>query len=320
MKTLPRVRAPIALPKQQRGVVLLAFFLVLFLVGAGAIISVLDNNTPRLRNSTDTMAALRQAKESLIAYAVLYAENYSVSGDAPGYLPCPDTNGNGLENAPCNSANPLGRLPTSIVLPAPLNSTMPLSNYNNDVDEQFWYSVANNFKRDPAGILNTAAVTTMTLDGQGGIAAVLIAPGPIMGGQARPSNSSNRYLEDSNTSSPDFVTRDLIDPDKFNDRVLAITVDEIFTPIVRILADKVKAALDAYHVANARYPLTQVEFNGSIAPAAPWFTGSYGPGVGVVTYAWISDDRASLSFAGCDNISFQLDFNPSATVQTGSRC
>lgn len=322
MNTPSRVRAPIVLEKQQRGVVLLAFFLVLFLAGAGAIISVLDGNTPKIRNNTDTMIALRQAKEALISYAVLYAENYSVGGGAPGYLPCPDTNGNGVENSPCNSANPIGRLPTSILLPAPLNSTIPLSDYNNDIDEQLWYSVANNFKRNPAVILNTSAATTMTLDGQGGIAAVLIAPGPVTGGQARPSNSSTRYLEDDNTSSPDFVTRDAIDPDNFNDRVLVITVDEIFTPIVRILADNVKTALDAYHVTNSRYPLTQLEFNGGIAPAAPWFAANYGPAAapGVVVYAWNTDDRASLSFTGCDNISFQLDFNPSAIVQTGSRC
>lgn len=323
MNTFPRVRVPITLDRKQRGVVLLLFFLVLFLAGAGAIIAVFDGNTPKIRNNTDTMLALRQAKESLISYAVFYADNYSVSGDAPGYLPCPDTNGDGFENTPCNAANPLGRLPASIVLPAPLNSTIPLSNYNNDIDEQIWYSVADNFKRDPsAAVLNTSAVTTMTLDGQGGIAAVLIAPGPITGGQTRPSNNSNRYLEDSNTSSPSFVTRDPIDPDNFNDRVVVITVDEIFTPIVRILATAVKTALDAYHVANARYPLTQLEFDGGIAPAEPWFAGSYGSAAapGVVTYTWVTNDRASLSFTGCDNISFLLDFNPSAIVQTGSRC
>ena len=51
-------------PRQQ-GIALLVFFIVIFLAGAGAIITVLDNNIPRLRRSTDTMIALREAKEAL---------------------------------------------------------------------------------------------------------------------------------------------------------------------------------------------------------------------------------------------------------------
>lgn len=318
MSILPRVSVNVVLGRRQRGVVLLAFFLVLFLAGVGAIITVLDNNTASIRRNTDTMVALRKAKESLLAYAVLYAENYSTPGVGPGYLPCPDTNGNGLENAPCGPDS-LGRLPTSIVLPS--GSTVPLSSYNNGIDEQFWYSVADNFRHNPTSILNSAATSTVTLNGQTGIAAVIIAPGPVTGTQSRPSNSSIRYLEDSNTSAPSFVSNDPLDPDNFNDRVLVITIDEIFAPIVRIVANIVKTELDIYHAANTRYPATQVEFDASIiVPTTPWYAVNYRVVPRVVTYNWITDDSASLTFTGCDNISFQLAFNPSAIVQTGSRC
>jgi hypothetical protein len=160
----------------------------------------------------------------------------------------------------------------------------------------------------------------MTLDGQGGIAAVLIAPGSKTEAQSRPSNLSNGYLEDSNTTAPSFVSSDPLDPDNFNDRVMTITIDEIMSSVVRIVADIVKTELDGFHVMNSEYPLDQAAFEAGIAPAAPWFAANYGPGTGVVTYTRITGDSASLTFAGCDNISFQLDFAPSAITQTGSRC
>ena len=83
---------------KQQGVVLLAFFAVLFIAGAGAIISVLDYNTRNLNRDNETRTALREAKESLVAFAAMYAVNYNPSNattTGPGYLPCPDTNGNG---------------------------------------------------------------------------------------------------------------------------------------------------------------------------------------------------------------------------------
>ncbi len=315
MKFQTKQMSKLVLGRQQRGVILLAFFMVLFLAAAGAIITVLDNNTTSLRRNTDTMVALRKAKQSLISYAVLYSEYYSGTAAGPGYLPCPDSNRNGVENTPCGS-NSLGRLPTSITLPS--GSTFPLSSYNNELDEQFWYSVSDTFRRNPMGILNSSAASTMTLDGQGGIAAVLIAPGPVTGTQVRPSNLSSRYLEDSNTTAPSFVSNDPVDPDNFNDRVLVITIDEILSPIVRIVANLVKSELDVFHVANLRYPTDQTEFDANIAPASAWYAANAWSAN--ANYTRLSDDQASLSFFGCANISYQLDFAISPITQSGTQC
>lgn len=308
--------------RRQRGVILLAFFIVLFLAAAGAIITVLDNNTVNQRRNDNTAAALREAKEALIAYAVLYSEYYSVAGSGPGYLPCPDSNGNGLENAPCG-ANSLGRLPTLITLPS--GSDFPLSTYNNNSDEQFWYSVSDTFRRSPLGVLNSTANSTVTLDTQSRIAAVIIAPGPATGAQARPNNAAANYLEASNTSAPSFVSSDAVSPALFNDRVLPVTIDEIMTPITRKIADIVQIHLDAFHVLSpAGYPLTQLDFDAMmvLAPVPAWFNANGWPAI--TNYTRVSDDQATLTFTGCANVSYQLFYSvadsPANIRRVGSQC
>jgi type II secretory pathway pseudopilin PulG len=306
---------------RQRGFALLALFAILFIAGAGVLISVLDSGAVTQRRNSNTMEALSDAKEALIAYATLHAEYYSATNSGPGFLPCPDRDGDGNEDAPCNATSQqLGRLPQSLVLPG--GNTYLFSNYNADIDEQFWYSVADNFKRDTGGVLNSSTLSGTTLDGQGRIAAVLIAPGPPHASQSRPSNNSNRYLEDSNTSAPIFVTNTAVNPDLFNDRVLAITIDEIMAPITRQVANLVKTELDAFHVANLRYPIDQAEFDLNIAPASLWFVTNGWQAQS--NYSRISDDLATLSFTGCANISYTVEFNPPNTPndlrRTGLRC
>lgn len=300
---------------RQKGVILLAFFAVLFIAGVGVFISVLDSNAITQRRNSTTMAALNEAKASLIAYATLYSDYYSATNAGPGYLPCPDTNGNGDENAPCGS-NSLGRLPQSITLPTSAK-IFRMSSYNADIDQQFWYSVADNFRRSPLGVINSSTITTTTVDGQPRIAAVLIAPGPATGSQSRPSNNSNRYLEDANSTAPIFVTSTAVNPDLFNDRVLAITIDEIMVPVTRQAANLIKLELDAFHVINLRYPADQVEFDANIAPTTPWFVANLWQANS--NYTRVDDNTATLTFTGCVNINYTLDYNPPNTPDDLSR-
>ncbi|PCI82427.1 MAG: hypothetical protein COB20_00140 [SAR86 cluster bacterium] len=310
--------------KRQQGVILLAFFAILFIAGAGVLISVLDSNAVAQRRNNNTSIAMREAKELLIAYATLYAVNYNTTNAAnpgPGHLPCPDTNGDGIENSPCAATNPLGRLPQSIVLPN--GNFFPLSDYNAELDEQFWYSVADNFKRDPLGVINSSTVSGTTLDGQGRIAAVLVAPGSANAAQSRPSNTGSRYLEDSNTTAPNFVSSTAVNPDLFNDRVLAITIDEIMVPVTRQVADLLKAELDAYHVANTWYPADQVEFDLVIAaPATLWLGAN--DWLAMSNYVRVNLNEATLTFDGCPNISYTVFYNlvdsPDDLRRIGLRC
>lgn len=307
--------------KRQQGVILLAFFSILFLAAASVLISVLDSNAVEQRRSENTMQALKEAKQSLIAYAALYSDYYNPVNPGPGALPCPDTNGDGDENANCGLLT-LGRLPESITLPS--GELFPLSNYNTDIDEQFWYSVADNFRRSSLGTINSTTASLMSLDGRNRIAAVLMAPGPANDGQARPSNNSNRYLEDSNTAAPDFVNSTAVNPELFNDRVLAITVDEIMLPITRKVADILRGELDAFHAIAMRYP-TDLEFAawlGALATLPAWFTAN---GWDVVTnYVQNTDDQATLIFTGCPNISYTVSYNPPSSpddlIRIGLQC
>ncbi|MEQ8956077.1 MAG: hypothetical protein RL120_18260, partial [Gammaproteobacteria bacterium] len=87
-------------PSRQRGVVLLLLAALLFLVGAGVYITVMNNNVVTQRRGTDTVAALRAAREALIAFATLHGDYYGATGAGPGHLVCPDTNGNDAQNIP----------------------------------------------------------------------------------------------------------------------------------------------------------------------------------------------------------------------------
>jgi len=312
--------ASTALPnKRQQGVILLALFGILFIAGAGVLISLLDGNAIAQRRSNNTSIAMREAKEALIAYATLYAEYYGATNSGPGFLPCPDSNGDGIENVPC-AANSLGRIPRSITLPN--GNFFPLSNYNSSIDEQLWYGVADNFRRSPLGVINSSTITGTTLDGQGRIAAILIAPGPPNSSQSRPSNTSSRYLEDSNITAPSFVSSAIVNPGLFNDRVLSITIDEIMGPITRQVAYLLKTELDAYRVVNLAYPADADFTPLNIAPAEAWFTTN--SWFANANYVRVSNDEATLTFTGCPNISYTLLYNPPNTPddlrRTGLRC
>jgi len=146
-----------------------------------------------------TERALAQAREALIAYAVDRPIN---AATGPGYLPCPDLDGDGWAESTCGSldgalgqADRLGRLPWK---------TLGLADLRDGYGERLWYAVSTRYK----GLLNCgpsrgcidmtppAALGTITVrdisghavhDGRladparaeaGGVAAVVLAPGP----------------------------------------------------------------------------------------------------------------------------------------------
>ncbi|HZZ94640.1 MAG TPA: hypothetical protein VFE23_18900 [Usitatibacter sp.] len=138
-----------------------------------------------------TERALAQAREALIAYAVDRPINAAVG---PGYLPCPDLDGDGWAESTCGSldgatgqAARLGLLPWK---------TLGLPELRDATGERLWYAVSTKYK----GLLNCAeslpcvdmtpaqALGTITVrssrgevihDGTAasGVAAVVIAPG-----------------------------------------------------------------------------------------------------------------------------------------------
>jgi hypothetical protein len=93
-------------------------------------------------------------------------------------------------------------------------------------------------------LVNTDSVGDITLDGQPlsgqpGVVALVFAPGPSFGGQARPTGTAGvaltAFLEDAENTDGD---RDFVTPSRIsNDRVLAITRNELMCAIRRVVRD-----------------------------------------------------------------------------------
>ena len=82
---------------------IIILFMILFMAGASLFLTYVNNNVVNQQADTATMQAMRDAKDALISYAVLYGDYYGASGAGPGHLPCPDSNGNAAENEPCGT-------------------------------------------------------------------------------------------------------------------------------------------------------------------------------------------------------------------------
>lgn len=300
----------------QRGVVLLAFAMLLFIAGTGWVISVLNSNQIAQQRDSATALALNAAKERLIAYAVMHADYYPAAPIGPGHLPCPDTNGDGVEDTPC-AANAPGRLPVSYTLPTA--AVMPLSDHDTGIDQQFWYVVSTAFKRAPFGIANTTSAGTVTLDGQTGIVALLIAPGELTGVQTRVNNTSSNYLEAGNIAGPNYVTSDAVAPANFNDRVLRISVRELMSPVTARVVEAMRTRIIAFQVMNGFYPTNTAEFGAAVASAPAWLLNNNWHTPAVTTYTVLTLTTATIQFTSC-NIIYTLNYVASTITKSGARC
>lgn len=300
---------------RQQGVVLIVLAMVLFIGGAGWIIAVLNGNQTSLRRAATITTALNTAKERLIGYSALHADYFPAAITVgAGHLPCPDTNGNQAENTPC-AGNILGRLPVSYTLPSA--EVMPLSDHNMGIDQRFWYAVSDEFKRAPTGIANTASTGSITLDGQNRIAAVLIAPGEALATQTRGNNNSINYLEAGNATGPNYVTSSALGPANFNDRVLAITVAELMSPVTARVVEAMRPQILAYQVANGVYPAHAADFAVAMASAPAWVVANNW--LAVTTYTVLTPTTATIQFTSC-NIIYTLDYVANTVTKSGARC
>lgn len=306
--------------KRQRGIVLWIILIGVFLVSSSVVLTVLNNNTSSLRREKNTSAALLEAKGALIAFATLSGEHYGDGGAGPGHLFCPDTNGNGLVNSPCG-ANALGRLPRTVTTAA---SELAISDFNRNIDQSIWFGLDDSLRNSPVTPFNTMTVTSLTVDGASGIAAVLIAPGEGLASQSRPSNTASNYLEGANSSSPVFVSSDNSSLATFNDRVLSIRFNEIISPVSALIVEAIKIELDLYHGVNGSYPedpsvdddpalkdfWAVLDDSGSF-PA--WFdSNDWRP---LTNYVRLTTDSATLSFNGC-GITYTVTANVNTSRDT----
>lgn len=238
-----------------------ALMLILIILGLATalLVSALKSN-PQIERDKITADALAKAKDALIGYAITYGDTHT--SQVHGYMPCPDQNGTAGANGEgssetCDSKNisVLGRLPWK---------TLSLSPLRDGSSECLWYAVAGTYKNNPmTDLMNWDSNGLLEVRDAGGatiaqnVVAVVFAPGAAIKGQNRaPDNTAPicggnyiaaNYLDNdtihginnstvsstANTVSQFIagLVKDEAENTIVNDRVIFITVDDIFRAI-----------------------------------------------------------------------------------------
>ena len=260
------------------------------------VLAALNSRSPLQRDLVNKQKEMQAIKEVLLSYALSNPE-YNNTPNGPGRLPCSDTDNDGLMDC-ISSGVGLGRLPEKVV--PPIGSPIFLSDRYAGTGQQFWYAVSPAF-RQSSNTLNTNSSTTLSVDGVGGIVAVIIAPGPSVGGQVRINdNQASSYLESNNATGPDFITNHSTDPSLFNDMVVTITAGEVMTLATFRVAQEVKRVLDNYYDSNGNYPTNNGQFVSSMATVADaWMQNNLWQNGSVTTYTPLTSSTATVQFSSC---------------------
>lgn len=269
--------------QQQRGAVLIVAVVLFALIGATAILAVAPRADSQAERARRTTEALAQARQALIGFAA----GIALTGpERPGDLPCPDIDNDGSADPPCaTEVTRLGRLPWR---------TLGLADLRDGDGERLWYAVSTNFKNNPrtpcanhadVGCLNSETRGTITLrsasgtpiyDGTvNGAVAVIIAPGSALRDatinqdrSAAGINNPRNYLdiapsgEDNfdflDSAANGFFTGPVVDAYGnviVNDRIVAITPQDMMVVLERRVAQEVASCLNQYATANGqKYP------------------------------------------------------------------
>ena len=290
----PAARGPFG---SQRGAALLALVLALALGSGLVTIEWLEAAARSSHAARRTEAALAAARDALIGYAASYPDQHS-GRHGPGYLPCPDSSGNGSPNSPC-PATSLGRLPWR---------RLGLHDPRDGAGERLWYALdkrfrANGYKHRP---LNGDTAAELVVDGRSDIAAVILAPGPALPSQDRVPDRFDpaQYLEGGNEAPGDrtYVSRKTppaLPHDRFNDRVAAISRDELMAAAARRALAATRAILTDYLGAPWN------------TGALPWLGPWAGPAEGALPTPGVTAGRLPLSpYGGTLETSFRVTGSP----------
>lgn len=260
----------------------------------------------RYRRSND---ALLEAKAALIAWAAAGSYQDSSVSFQPGGFPCPDTNDDGYAEGSCASASTrIGRLPWR---------TIGAGDLRDASGARLWYAVSNNFRKLactslspnlPANctVINFDTAGTLTITGSSSannVIAIVFAPGQALGGQTRDSsdsvewNSVSNFLDGANAGTNDDAFEMRSPPNDvdstgsvvFNDRLVAITANDLWPAVEGVVAGKLQendgaggkpwlaAYIEQYRTTWSRYP-----FAASFDPAASTFKGVAGTTEGLL--------------------------------------
>ena len=249
---------------RQRGVAAVVFLAIFAIILISVLTTAFGGRSVQNEFDAKTLPVLAAAKQALIAYAASHPT-------APGRLPCPDTQNDGLEH--CLVGDQLGRLPwKTLGIPIPRDGS----------GECLWYAVSGNFvatpltqpinsdangtikvvdDASPPNVLAGATVKSLAV-------AVIFAPGPPFQGNDRtPSGPSQcggntvatNYLDiavgvnNALIAVPAQYVAGTPGP-TFNDRLVYITPADLFPSVERRVAGEIRQRLQTYFASNHYYP------------------------------------------------------------------
>jgi len=236
-------------PNVEKGAALLVFMMLLTVSVASFLLSGMSRLSHQLASPFHNTRVLAEAKNALVAYARLSDPDLSAAtGLNYRYLPCPDQDGDGLEETPCGTTSVEGWLPWMSLGLAPLRDASGTC---------LRYFVASAYKQGTATppLISTLPSAEFTLNSSSGlvasdVAAVLIAPGNVVAAQSRSvepglatecgstasaseRNQADNYMDTiagiNNALAPDFILSPLAlnETDTFNDVVLSLLSGEL---------------------------------------------------------------------------------------------
>lgn len=283
--------------RHQSGGILIGLMMLLIIASSLAVLRHTNRSpgTP-LDRDAKTTKALQAAREALMARAIL-------DSNRPGSLPCPDI----ATNIPGNNEPGDGKADLLDGDDCPAYAgwlpwrTLGLDDPRDVSGERLWYALSPNF-RDSNLPININTASNLCLDGQGGIVALVIAPGSTLDSQNRPSNDIADYLDGTNKNpgvsalgcDNAYVTGPA--GSAFNDKIIALDTTTLFNALAMRILGEIRYA--AKVTASASLP--EAESNGRFPSSAYPTTKST---------SW-PDELWSRSLS--DNLWFQfITYNPS---------
>lgn len=234
----------------QRGQIVLLTVLLLVMAVGLSLYTFVSPSSAQNEIDRKTDAALAQAREALITYAVMHSTQ-------PGRMPCPDTSATFTGSAgSCSSAgsasNRLRRLPWR---------TLNAPDLRDGYGEQLWYAVSANFLG--TAMINSDTTGEYTVTGTQpatNVVAVVFSAGPPMGSQLRNTASvacsttgttlarnqcAINYLDGGNSDgNATFVTGSATSA--FNDRVVVITQEALIQRLLPRVIGEARKQLNYY--------------------------------------------------------------------------